>query len=144
MIAASTLGRLLRERVRKIIGDMSNADREAFDTVPTAVHAEQYVLTLFVSGASGPSAHAIANVREICDEHLSGRYHLNIVDLHQQPTLARRHNVLATPTLVKDRPLPLRMLIGDMSDYGRILTALDVRAAGVPDVADPARASQSS
>jgi circadian clock protein KaiB len=87
-----------------------------------------YGLTLFVNGASDSSAHAITNVREICDAHLSGRYHLDIVDLNQEPTLAERHHVLATPTLVKDRPLPSRMLVGDMSDHPRVLVALDVRA----------------
>jgi circadian clock protein KaiB len=93
--------------------------------------AERYALTLFVSGASDSSAEAIANVRDICDRHLSGRYQLDIVDLHQEPALAKRHHVLATPTLIKDRPLPSRMLVGDMSDHLRILVALDVGAATV-------------
>jgi circadian clock protein KaiB len=89
----------------------------------------RYSLTLFVSGASDSSAHAITNVREICDAHLSGRHELNIVDLHQEPALAEQHNVLATPTLVRDHPLPLRMLVGDMSDHARVLLALDVPIA---------------
>jgi circadian clock protein KaiB len=104
-----------------------------FEQALDALEGEEYGLTLFVSGASDASAHAIANVREICDAHLSGRHHLNIVDLHQEPALARQHNVLATPTLIKDHPMPLRMLVGDMSDHLKILVALDVRAADVPD-----------
>jgi circadian clock protein KaiB len=88
--------------------------------------AESYTLTLFVSGASASSASAIANIRKLCDEHLSGRHRLSIVDLNQQPSLAGERHVLATPTLIKDRPLPSRMLVGDMSDQVRILLALDV------------------
>jgi circadian clock protein KaiB len=87
-----------------------------------------YRLTLFVSGASDSSSQAITNVRAIGETHLSGRYQLDIVDLNQEPVLAAQHNVLATPTLVKDHPPPMRMLVGDMSDHPRVLVALDVRA----------------
>ena len=97
-----------------------------FQTALAALETGSVSLTLFVSGASEPSAHAIANVREICDAHLSGRYQLNIVDLHQEPALAEQHNILATPTLVRDHPLPLRMLVGDMSDHLRVLAGLNV------------------
>jgi circadian clock protein KaiB len=97
-----------------------------FRQAAAALEAEPYALTLFVSGASDSSAQAIANVREICDTHLGGRHSLDIVDLHQDPSLAREHRVLATPTLVKRHPLPVRMLVGDMSDHRKILAALDV------------------
>lgn len=63
-----------------------------------------------------------------------GRYHLDIVDLHQGPALAGQHHVLATPTLIKDHPLPTRMLVGDMSDHPRILIALDVRLTATGNV----------
>jgi circadian clock protein KaiB len=108
--------------------------RAEYEGALSALEQAAYGLTLFVSGASGSSAQAITNVREICDAHLSGRYHLEIVDLNQEPVLAERHRVLATPTLVKDHPLPMRMLVGDMSDHPRVLVALDVRA-GTPGVA---------
>ena len=100
---------------------------EQFRDAVSALGSEQYELTLFVSGASESSAKAIANIREICDAHLGGRHQLNIVDLNQEPAGAGLHHVLATPTLVKDRPLPLRMLVGDMSDHIKILLALDVQ-----------------
>jgi circadian clock protein KaiB len=87
---------------------------------------EQYELTLFVSGASDSSARAITNIREICDAYLKGHHQLTIVDLNQEPALTSQHNVLATPTLIKDHPLPLRMLVGDMSDHVKVLLALDV------------------
>jgi circadian clock protein KaiB len=105
---------------------------EHFERAVAALETESYELTLFVSGASGSSASAIANVREICDAHLSGRYQLDIIDLNQEPGLAGHHHVLATPTLVKNHPLPSRVLVGDMSDHPRILVALDVRTAA-PD-----------
>ena len=91
-----------------------------------ALETESYTLILFVSGASESSAQAIANVRVICDKHLVGRHQLRIVDLHQEPAEAAAHHVLATPTLIKDRPLPARMLVGDMSDHLKILVALDL------------------
>jgi circadian clock protein KaiB len=104
-----------------------------FERALDALRVGQYSLTLFVSGASESSAHAITNVREICDAHLSGRHELSIVDVNQEPALAKEHHVLATPTLVKDHPLPMRVLVGDMSDHTRILVALDVHAGGATD-----------
>jgi circadian clock protein KaiB len=112
---------------------------ESFRRALSELQTEPYALTLFVSGASDASASAVANVRRICDEHLSGRYQLSIVDLNQEPNLAAAHQVLATPTLIKDRPLPTCILVGDMSDHMRILLALDVAdvaAAASPTVTD--------
>jgi circadian clock protein KaiB len=93
---------------------------------------EPYLLTLFVSGASDSSARAIANVREICDAHLSGRHQLSIVDLNQERAIVGGHRVLATPSLVKDQPLPTRMVVGDMSDHKRILLALQIPVPAAP------------
>jgi len=107
--------------------DEQQLAREHFGRALAALDTEPYALTLFVSGASDSSANAITNVRKICDAYLSGRYHLDIIDLNQEPGLASQHHVLATPTLIKDHPLPSRMLVGDMSDHPRILVALDVR-----------------
>jgi circadian clock protein KaiB len=103
---------------------------EGFQQTLDLLQEAQFTLTLFVSGASITSADAIANVRDICDAHLSGRHRLDIVDLHQEPAMAREHNVLATPTLLKSHPTPVRVLVGDMSDHAKILVALDVRDAG--------------
>jgi circadian clock protein KaiB len=105
---------------------------ERFQRALAALETELYILTLFVSGASDASAQAIVNVRQICDAYLKGRHQLSIVDLNQEPAMAGKHHVLATPTLVKDRPLPERILVGDMSDHQRILLALDVRAGDPP------------
>jgi circadian clock protein KaiB len=90
-----------------------------------------FELTLFVSGASSSSSHAIRHVKALCDAHLAGRHRLTIVDVNQDTDLARGRRVLATPTLVKDLPVPRRMLVGDFSDHGRVLRALGL------DVPDP-------
>ncbi len=90
--------------------------------------AASYVLTLFVTGASEMSGQAIADVRAICDEHLPGRHSLEVVDVHRDPSLMSAHDVVATPTLIKEQPLPKRMLVGDLSDTARVLAALDIRA----------------
>jgi circadian clock protein KaiB len=110
-----------------IVPDRRELTLEQFRDAVTARGTEQYELTLFVSGASESSARAITNIREICDAHLGGRHQLDIVDLNQEPGLAGTHHVLATPTLIKDRPLPLRMLVGDMSDHVKVLLALDIQ-----------------
>lgn len=86
-----------------------------------------YELTLFVSGASSSSARAVRNARALCETHLAGRHRLTIVDVNQDPGLARGRQVLATPTLLKDRPAPERMLVGDLSDSESVLAALDLR-----------------
>ena len=88
-----------------------------------------YVLTLFVSGASDMSVRAIRNVRALCEQHLQGRYQLEIVDIHRDATSMMAHNVVAAPTLIKESPLPKRRLVGDLSDTTRVFAALDIRVA---------------
>jgi circadian clock protein KaiB len=89
----------------------------------------RYELTLFVSGASDLSARAIANARELCDTHLGGRYELSVLDIHEDATAALDSDVIAAPTLVRNRPLPVRKLVGDLSHTAKVLVALDIRAA---------------
>ena len=85
-----------------------------------------YELTLFVSGASGRSARAIANARQLCDVHLKGRHQLYIVDVHENPSAVLRDGILAAPTLVKNRPLPARKYVGDLSHTDKVLAALEL------------------
>jgi len=87
-----------------------------------------YVLRLYVSGMSPNSLRAVENVRKICAEHLEGRYQLEIIDIFQQPFFAKEGQIVATPTLVKELPEPLRKFIGDMSQTERILVGLDIRS----------------
>jgi circadian clock protein KaiB len=89
---------------------------------------EHFMLKLYVSGMTPRSQHAIDIIQKLCEKHLAGRYNLAIVDLYQQPTLAIEDQIIAAPTLIKNLPLPVRRVIGDMSDTGRILEALGVEA----------------
>ena len=86
-----------------------------------------YLLRLYVVGATSGSQRAIANLREICETELAGRYELEVIDIYQQPTLAAGEQIIAAPTLVKQLPLPVRKLVGDMSDRDRVLLGLDLR-----------------
>ncbi len=86
-----------------------------------------YVLRLYVTGLTPCSQRAITNVRKLCQEHLPGRHELEIIDIYQQPGLAREEQLLAAPTLIRKLPLPLRKLLGDLSDPGRVLLALGLK-----------------
>ena len=90
---------------------------------------ERYVLRLYIAGLTPRSTLAVQNIRKICEEHLEGRYELEVVDIYQQPTLAEGEQIIAAPTLVKKLPLPLRRFIGDMSNTERILVGMDLRTA---------------
>jgi circadian clock protein KaiB len=85
----------------------------------------RYLLTLFVTGATVQSSQAIAGLKAFCEQHLEGRYALEVVDVYQQPARAHVERVLATPTLIKKLPLPLKRMVGDLSDQ-RLLSELDV------------------
>lgn len=82
-----------------------------------------YVLRLYVTGASPNSLRAIANTKNICDEYLTDNYELEIIDVHQQPSIAKQENIIALPLLIKKYPLPEKRLIGDMSDMERVLNS---------------------
>lgn len=87
---------------------------------------ERYVLRLYVAGATAKSARAIANIKAICEEHLQGRYQLEVIDIYQQPEATRDEQVIAAPTLIKELPRPLRRLVGDLSKEDRVLVGLDL------------------
>jgi circadian clock protein KaiB len=87
----------------------------------------QYVLTLYVTGATPRSTRAINNIRAICDRYLAGRYHLEVVDVYQQPEVLREQQLIVAPTLVKTVPKPLKRLIGDLSDVDKVLVGLNLR-----------------
>jgi circadian clock protein KaiB len=88
---------------------------------------ERYVLRLYVTGATPTSTRAIERVRSVCEAHLHGRYELEVFDIFQMPQLAKDHQIVATPTLVKLLPAPLRRYIGDLSKVEKILFGLDLR-----------------
>lgn len=86
-------------------------------------------LTLYVTGQTPNSQRAIANMRRICEDELGGQYELVIVDVLERPQLAEDDRILATPTLIKELPLPLRRIIGDLSDTEKVLLGLDLQVA---------------
>jgi len=81
-------------------------------------------LMLFISGASPASTRSVRRLRDLCDRHCPSGYDLKIVDIYQQPEVVASRGVLAVPTLIKERPLPVRVLIGDFTDEPRVLAAL--------------------
>ena len=87
---------------------------------------QRYVLRLYVTGMTPRSTSALASIKAICEEHLQGRYDLQVIDIYQHPTLAKEEHIIALPTLVKKLPAPLRRFIGDLSDRERILVGLDL------------------
>lgn len=94
-----------------------------------AVQAEdqRYLLRLYVTGNTPASQRAIERARQVCEEHLRGRYQLDVIDIYQLPALAKDEQIIATPTLIKVLPAPLRRFIGDLSRIDKILFGMDVR-----------------
>lgn len=97
------------------------------DSPPPTPPAETYILRLYIAGVMPQSILAVENIKKICEDHLQGRYTLEVVDLYQQPHLAADEQIIAVPTLIKSLPLPLRRIIGNLSDSERVLTGLDLQ-----------------
>lgn len=93
------------------------------------VAGEHYVLRLYVSGPTPSSARAVANLRALCEEHLAGRYEMEVIDVFQQPELAATDQIVAVPTLIKKLPFPVRRLIGDLTKQDRVLVEFDLQQA---------------
>jgi circadian clock protein KaiB len=89
--------------------------------------ADFYELRLYIAGQTSRSLAALANLKQICEEHLQGRYRIEVIDLLKQPQLAKGDQILALPTLVRRLPEPIRKLVGDLSDTERALVGLDLR-----------------
>jgi circadian clock protein KaiB len=87
----------------------------------------KFVLFLYVAGETQKSLSAINNLRKICAQHLEGRYRIKVIDLLKNPKLAREHQILALPTLVRQLPTPIRKIIGDLSNTERVLVGLDIK-----------------
>jgi circadian clock protein KaiB len=102
-------------------------DKEKIERALDAQDGRNYVLRLYVAGITPSSTRAITNIKKICEEHLKGRYCLEVIDLYKNPSLADGEQIIAAPTLLKKLPLPLRRFIGDMSNTEKILVGLDLR-----------------
>ena len=116
------------DRVPRHAGDLPAVGAGA---APAAA-ADRYVLRLYVTGMTPRSSQAIRNLQTICDECLEGRYDLDVIDIYQQPVLTRGEQIIAAPTLIKYLPLPMRRLVGDMSNRERVLLGLDLVTLPAP------------
>jgi circadian clock protein KaiB len=105
--------------------EQQTSGREPDDLAGNA--AERLVLWLYVTGATSRSARAISNIRRICDQYLAGNFDLRIVDIYIEPEVALAHQIVASPTLVKVSPAPVRRLIGDLSDEARTVALLGIK-----------------
>jgi circadian clock protein KaiB len=102
-------------------------------------HPERYKLMLFITGSTPRSTRAIDNMRRICEENLKGQYDLEVIDVYQNPEATKQLQIVATPTLVKVLPEPLRRILGDLSDKERVLAGLNlIPAAGGAPAESPA------
>jgi circadian clock protein KaiB len=100
--------------------------RSTFERAAESMDAGRYVLKLYVTGNTPRSTQAVENLRAICDEYLEDRYDLEVIDIYQQPALLAGEQIVAAPALVKKLPLPMRRLVGDMSNRRRVLVGLDL------------------
>jgi circadian clock protein KaiB len=93
----------------------------------TRARQAKYLLRLYISGSTLKSERAVENLRRVCEEHLKGRYDLEVIDIYRQAHLARNEQIVAVPTLIKRLPVPLQRLVGDMSDLNKVLFGLDLK-----------------
>ena len=103
------------ESLDSVISDKPHIDDE-----------EQFLLKLYVAGQTPKSLAAITNLRKICEEHLKGRYEIQVIDLIEEPALARTNQILAIPTLIRSLPTPISRIIGDLSNESQVLMGLNV------------------
>jgi circadian clock protein KaiB len=98
-----------------------------FDMTIADKNVDKYILRLYITGTTSRSVLAISNLKKICEEYLEGKYELKVIDLYKNPLLAKEEQIIAAPTLIKKLPLPLRRIIGDMSNEEKVLLGLDLR-----------------
>jgi circadian clock protein KaiB len=94
------------------------------DSLTNSKTGVEYVLRLFITGATPNSVRAVTNIKQICEDHLKDRYSLEIIDVYQQQKVAEQEQLIALPLLIKKCPLPERRMIGDLSDTGKVLKGL--------------------
>lgn len=116
---------IARKKTARPTKKMSTTAR--FERAVKERKSEEYVLRLYITGMTPRSIRAIENLQEICDQYLSGRYTLEVIDIFQRPKLVRGEQVIAAPTLIKQLPTPLRRFVGDLSDKEKVLFGLDLK-----------------
>ena len=101
--------------------------KDKFEEALTKGTQEKYVLRLYITGMTQRSRTALKNLQKVCDEYLGNNYELEVIDIYQQPNLVKGDQIIAVPTLVKKLPVPMRRIIGDLSNEERIILGLDLR-----------------
>jgi len=111
------------------LGDKNKpkSSTKKFEKAVAGIGSGTYVLRLYIAGATPQSIKAITNLKRICEEHIARRYELEVINIYQQPALLEGERIIATPTLIKKLPLPLRKFIGDLANTEKILLGLDIR-----------------
>ena len=107
--------------------DVNSVKPTSPPSAPDAQEPEQYLLLLYVAGASPKCITALINLKKICNEHLQGQFKIELIDLLENPKLAQNDQILAIPTLVRKLPEPIRKIIGDLSNTERVLIGLNLR-----------------
>ncbi len=105
----------------------STTAAQALEEAAKEAKSRRYLLKLYIAGLTPRSQEAIRSVTAICEEHLAGRFELEVIDIYQNPVLAKGEQIIAAPTLIKQLPLPLRKLIGNMADKDKVLVGLDLQ-----------------
>ena len=114
---------------------MPRSEDEFEEALANRNRPQNYLLRLFITGTTPRSARAIQNIRAICEQELEGRYKLEVIDLYQHPEQAKPEQIVVSPTLLKILPLPVRRLVGDLSNLQGVLAGLDLvpRTAEAPE-----------
>jgi circadian clock protein KaiB len=118
---------MMRENGVDEVGKPLSKKRVAGPAKTAGGTLEQWALRLYVAGQTPKSVTAFANLKAICEKHLAGKYSIEVIDLLVNPTLARGDQIIAIPTLVRKLPVPIRKIIGDLSNTERVLVGLDLR-----------------
>ncbi len=108
---------------------MNDEDQEVGEEAEHQAPDKKWILRLYVAGQTSKSRTAFANLKRICEEHLAGQYRIEVIDLMENPKLARGDQIFALPTLVRRLPPPVKKIIGDLSNTERVLVGLDIRSA---------------
>jgi len=109
----------------------SRKESKKVPAIGTPQKIEHWELRLYVAGHTAKSLAAFANLRSICEEHLAGEYHIEVIDLLKNPQLAKTDQIVAVPTLVRRLPEPIRKIIGHLSDTEKVLVGLQLRPRGL-------------
>jgi circadian clock protein KaiB len=130
-ILFSKIGDFIRFSGENFMGNAAQNDDSELIQSNGIPNQDFYILRLYVAGQTAKSLAAFANLKKICEEHLGGRYRIEVIDLLTNPQLAKGDQILAIPTLVRKLPPPLKKIIGDLSDTERVLVGLDLRPGSI-------------